>query len=237
MTSENGKPEDSNKKNDGREEESVMDSFDGKKRDPEKLPPPENRGQEQARASQSLPVPSGKPASEEDVQDAEWTDKAENTSSEGEVNYWNLFWDTFTRRYSAFAGRASRTEFWTFVIGGFIGSALIGAAATMPVVGFFAGVLSIGWSIALIIPSVAAVIRRLHDTGRSGWWAMVPVIFIFLPLILLSFTGLLLVMPLMSLVWLYCFWPLLMLCEVPVLVFCLFPGEERENRWGAVPEL
>ena len=32
---------------------------------------------------------------------------------------------------------------------------------------------SLGYSIALIVPSIAVGIRRLHDTGRSGWWLLI----------------------------------------------------------------
>lgn len=59
-------------------------------------------------------------------------------------------------KYFCFEGRARRSEFWYFWLLSFI-------LGLIPVINWIAG-------IALLIPSLAVAIRRLHDTNRSGWW-------------------------------------------------------------------
>ncbi|TIC87580.1 DUF805 domain-containing protein [Nocardioides sp. GY 10113] len=77
-------------------------------------------------------------------------------------------------QYVGFTGRASRAEFWWFV--------LFSILVTF-VTGFVdAAVFGYGWgdpepistvaSIALLLPTIAVGARRLHDTGRSGWWQL-----------------------------------------------------------------
>ena len=76
------------------------------------------------------------------------------------------------RQYAGFDGRAIRSEFWFFWLFGF----LIGIAANLvDPRGGVAGLISL----ALLVPSLAVGARRLHDTGRSGWWQLL----VFLPII------------------------------------------------------
>ena len=80
------------------------------------------------------------------------------------------------RKYAVFSGRARRKEYWMF------GLVNIIIAIAILVIGIFAGInqiLSSLYSLALIIPSIAVGIRRLHDIGRSGWWLFLN----FLPII------------------------------------------------------
>lgn len=103
------------------------------------------------------------------------------------------------KEYGNFKGRARRTEYWMFTL-----FAVLVEFAVM-VVGLIldyfidSGYYDVPWfmillitlySLVLIIPSIAIVVRRLHDTNRSGWWyfiSLVPfvgglVLFIFLVL-------------------------------------------------------
>lgn len=76
-------------------------------------------------------------------------------------------------RYAQAEGRAGRAEFWWFVLANFlIGLALNIVAQALAV--FF--VVSLLYSLALIVPSVCASIRRLHDTSRSGWFLLISLI-------------------------------------------------------------
>ena len=74
------------------------------------------------------------------------------------------------KKYADFTGRASRSEYWWFALFVFLASAgtsIISQVAS----GLF--------SLATLLPSLAAGARRLHETGRSGWWQLlwlVPVI-------------------------------------------------------------
>ena len=74
---------------------------------------------------------------------------------------------TCLSKYANFSGRASRPEFWWF----FLFMLLVTVAASM-VSELFGGLASL----ALLLPSIAATARRLHDTGKSGWWQLVGVV-------------------------------------------------------------
>lgn len=91
------------------------------------------------------------------------------------------------QQYFDFSGRARRKEYWTFVmfnIGisivlGIIDFLVLGAGES----GF--SILSTLYSLAVMIPGVAVSVRRLHDTGRSGWYllcALIPFIGAFIVL-------------------------------------------------------
>lgn len=68
------------------------------------------------------------------------------------------------RRYADFAGRASRPEFWWFLL--FLLIANTALTAISPALAFV-------FTTASLVPTLAVATRRLHDTGRSGWWQLV----------------------------------------------------------------
>lgn len=77
-------------------------------------------------------------------------------------------------KYAVFSGRARRSEYWYFVLF----NALITPVIYLISIPFFA-IPGILYSLAVLIPALAVVVRRLHDTGRSGWnllWALLPII-------------------------------------------------------------
>ena len=82
---------------------------------------------------------------------------------------------TVLSKYAVFSGRARRKEYWYFflfnVIVGFI-IGFLGAIMQKPKA---MSVLSIVFTLAFLLPSIAVAIRRLHDTGRSGWWYLLGV--------------------------------------------------------------
>jgi uncharacterized membrane protein YhaH (DUF805 family) len=69
-----------------------------------------------------------------------------------------------TQKYAAFQGRASRSEYWWFFLAVVIGSLL----ATL------LGPLAFLFTLAVLCPILAAGFRRLQDTGRPGWWIVIP---------------------------------------------------------------
>jgi len=83
-------------------------------------------------------------------------------------------------KYADFSGRASRQEYWMFMlsVGVFYLLCLMAAAAGS---GFaaIAMIILILFGIVAFIPGIALFIRRLHDTGRSGAWWFIS----FIPLI------------------------------------------------------
>lgn len=77
-------------------------------------------------------------------------------------------------KYATFSGRATRSEFWWF----YLFSLLMGWGATLVGYAIFqdnflmAELLPNIISLALLVPSMAAGSRRLHDIGKSGWWQL-----------------------------------------------------------------
>jgi uncharacterized membrane protein YhaH (DUF805 family) len=91
------------------------------------------------------------------------------------------------RKYGDFHGRARRREYWMFQLMNAVAVAaiegLVFAGGARLALGTFA--LLMVYCIAAIIPNFAVTTRRLHDTGRPGWWqliAFVPLIGIFIVL-------------------------------------------------------
>ncbi|VWB99072.1 membrane protein [Burkholderia aenigmatica] len=95
-------------------------------------------------------------------------------------------------KYATFEGRARRAEYWYFVLLSFILSMvaqIIGVAGRNAglITLLLLGVLSLV-SLALIIPGIAVSVRRLHDTGRSGWFLLIALIPIVGGILLLVWT-------------------------------------------------
>lgn len=83
------------------------------------------------------------------------------------------------KKYAVFQGRASRQEFWYFTLFNILLTFIFGFIDQLTGNFVYAagyGPLSAVYTLAVIIPGVAVSIRRLHDTGRSGWWFMITII-------------------------------------------------------------
>ena len=82
-------------------------------------------------------------------------------------------------KYADFSGRAPRAEYWWFylmvIVGYFVASILDSLVGTGGMMGSF-GVLTMIVMLGLFLPSIAAGVRRLHDTDRSGWWLLIAII-------------------------------------------------------------
>lgn len=89
---------------------------------------------------------------------------------------------TCFRKYADFSGRARTSEYWWWVLFNVIVFgvlyALGGGASVDEPSGAIAGVIGVAW-LGLILPSLGVAIRRLHDTGRSGWYLLIS----FIPLV------------------------------------------------------
>ena len=84
-------------------------------------------------------------------------------------------------RYAKFDGRAGRAEYWWFTLANiiiWIGLLiLMGIAyALADALGVIVGLVLLGYWLALIVPSLAVLFRRLHDTNKSGWWLLIALI-------------------------------------------------------------
>jgi len=89
---------------------------------------------------------------------------------------------TVLKNYTGFEGRARREEYWMFFLINIIISIVLvvidsktGLLNHVTGYGLFSGIYMLG----VLLPSIAVSMRRLHDTGRSGWWLLIS----FIPLI------------------------------------------------------
>lgn len=94
------------------------------------------------------------------------------------------------KKYFTFSGRASRAEYWWWTLFVFLGSfvySLASKALTPPLTGnglevFMSGNFVVAIAIGMVftlftlVPSLAVTVRRLHDTGRSGGWILMPLL-------------------------------------------------------------
>lgn len=90
------------------------------------------------------------------------------------------------RNYAGFSGRARRREYWMFALFNAI-IVFVLAMIDRVVFGADTPVLSGLYTLAVVIPSVAVAVRRLHDTGRSAWWLLVGLVPVVGGIILLVF--------------------------------------------------
>lgn len=136
-----------------------------------------------------------------------------------ERNIWQWWVHVLKKDYANFSGRARRKEYWSFVLV----NALILAALFVPLViiigvfgedsapadvfAVFAGLGMLVLLLGTFIPSIAVGIRRLHDSGKSGWWILLAVI----PIV--NYVG-----------------------GIVILVFNLFDGTPQANQYGPDPK-
>jgi uncharacterized membrane protein YhaH (DUF805 family) len=94
------------------------------------------------------------------------------------------------KKYAVFDGRARRKEYWMFILFNIIITAvlalidsLIGTIIRQGGFGLLQGL----YDLAVLIPSIAVTVRRLHDTGRTGWWILIGLIPVIGGIVLLIF--------------------------------------------------
>jgi uncharacterized membrane protein YhaH (DUF805 family) len=83
------------------------------------------------------------------------------------------------KKYTQFSGRSRRKEYWMFSLISFLFIIALGLIeGLLGIDGFLRAI----YSLAVLVPSLAVVVRRLHDTNRNGWWfliGLVPIVGIF----------------------------------------------------------
>lgn len=93
----------------------------------------------------------------------------DGTSSGGTHMHWYL---DVLKRYAVFSGRARREEYWMFVLANVV------IAIVLFVLGLVIGnqILYFIYFLGVLVPSLAVAVRRLHDTGKSGWFLLLTLI-------------------------------------------------------------
>ena len=98
------------------------------------------------------------------------------------------------KNYVGFSGRARRREYWFFTLFSLLMTIalsildlIIFNLSSETVLGMFTG----AYALAVFIPTLAVAFRRLHDTGKSGWWLLINLVpgigtFVFFVLLLLD---------------------------------------------------
>ncbi len=157
-------------------------------------------------------------------------------------------------KYATFSGRARRSEFWWFFLAQTLLSYILSTAVTMSSFKSLANIarsggelFGIAWDsmatmlknpvwwlsivvwLALLLPNIAAICRRLHDTGKSGWWQL-----LFYGSILLSY-----VMAFIRLrvLLLHTILSIVTLAAVIVMIVWLCKDSDPDpNKWGPSPK-
>jgi uncharacterized membrane protein YhaH (DUF805 family) len=86
---------------------------------------------------------------------------------------------TVLSKYADFKGRASRPEYWWYFLAQFILVLILEILLAATDNNSAVSVLLLAVSLALLLPSLAVGVRRLHDTDKVGWWillGLIPVI-------------------------------------------------------------
>ncbi len=145
----------------------------------------------------------------------------------------NIFSSYFNciKRYCQFRGRANRYEYWSFVLVNFVIGVILGYVEGLK---GEPPVLSGAYSIFIVLPSIAAQTRRLHDTNRSGWWLGTLLLMIFIVGLIqgiLEYNGIVVsplisqVVSIIALIWI-----------VVLFIFYVKKGNPEENKYGQPQE-
>jgi uncharacterized membrane protein YhaH (DUF805 family) len=148
-------------------------------------------------------------------------------------------------KYADFSGRAPRAEYWWFVLAVIVSMIVLKIIESiLGINGMIAGVYgpltALLW-LATIVPSIAVGVRRLHDTNRSAWWILLPIVPYCLAFVLGgaammrgavsgSEPGMMAGMGIASV-----FLLIGAVCAIVLLVFLCLQGTPGDNRYGPDP--
>jgi uncharacterized membrane protein YhaH (DUF805 family) len=83
------------------------------------------------------------------------------------------------KKYAEFSGRARRKEYWMFILVNTIvlfALTIIETVARGDAVEGSGSMLANLYNLAVLLPAIAAGVRRMHDTNHRGWWLFVPIV-------------------------------------------------------------
>ena len=84
------------------------------------------------------------------------------------------------QKYADFSGRAPRAEYWWYVLALIVAYIVLSIVESIlsinrMIAGAYGPLTALLW-LATLVPSIAVAVRRLHDTNRTGWWILLPVV-------------------------------------------------------------
>jgi uncharacterized membrane protein YhaH (DUF805 family) len=145
---------------------------------------------------------------------------------------WQNFVNTVTNHYMDFNGRVGRAQFWWYVLVVVLLAVVVAIVSSVTL-----GLLSTLFALAIFIPNLGMTVRRLHDSGKPGIWALL----LFVPLVLQVLTAMMvwsiglygvfgLFLGLFSLI------RLASLVALAIIIyFCVQPGDAGDNAYGPPP--
>lgn len=142
---------------------------------------------------------------------------------------WQNFVDTVTNHFADFNGRVGRAQFWYYILVVFVLAIVVGIVSAVTL-----GLLSTLFALAIFVPNLGMTVRRLHDSGKPGIWALLLLV----PLVLQVLTAMM--------VWtvgFYAFFGLFyaligivrlasLVALVVIIYFCVQPGDAGDNAYG-----
>ena len=144
---------------------------------------------------------------------------------------WQNFLDTVTNHYMDFNGRVGRAQFWWYILVVFVLAFGVGIVAGVVHLYFLSQILSL----ALLLPNLGMMVRRLHDSGKPGIWVLILAI----PAAIMIVLGLLVVVSGGLLFGLLFLIPVVYLAAlvaaVVMIYFCVQPGDPAANTYGPPP--
>ena len=88
-------------------------------------------------------------------------------------------------KYATFSGRSRRSEYWWFALFNVLVS-IVGAGVDAAL---GRNLIQFVVALALLLPNIAVLVRRLHDTGRSAWWVLIGLIPVVGSIVLIVFAA------------------------------------------------
>ncbi|MBI3676227.1 MAG: DUF805 domain-containing protein [Proteobacteria bacterium] len=145
---------------------------------------------------------------------------------------WNNFVDIVTNHYMDFNGRVGRTQFWWYV------AVTVAIIIVADIVGSVVPLVATVVGLALLLPNLGMIVRRMHDVGKPGIWVALLAV----PLVLTILMGLLAAVGAgLGMLWLLALfaglagiiWIVTLVGLIVLIYFCAQPGQAEPNTYGA----
>lgn len=153
---------------------------------------------------------------------------SKSTTDTKEKSLWNYFILNMTEKYACFNGRARRKEFFGFTL---FYSLLLNIIPPLMITltQSVEAAIVIYWILflAMFLPSLGLLIRRLHDVNFSGWWSIFPYVLMFATRLISTGEQNDVVMGL---------YVILFIISCVPLVMIFFNSETKENKYGPIPD-